>query len=616
MKKTMKKALAILLSMIIAFSFSLTGFAADDDNPGEPYSPLAHFVDGVFGVVHDALFRVLETATRKKDIPDYEEFMSGDNHYYTGTDGKVTGDGWSGGFASQSIIPESWRCDANLKPDPEGYNLYSLHATGGYQTYVKRLYTDQMLNMIILSNGTDSNNNGIDDIIIFANVDGIGITADTCRLMRSNAENALSKYGVVKEDILSFNVSATHCHAALDTQGMSILMILFRVFTKTANLAENNRTLNRAIEKTLCEKSAVCADNAYSSVESGSLYFFETSKVNYTHDKNSSGVKNKNTFSCFLFESQSGEKTLITNIGAHPTGYGAWNNKQMMCADYPSHMTLALNDAGYNIVFTQSAQAAISSPGIAYEEGSQLDIDSNKWVSGHSLTKEDWVERYGQKYADKWYDELEADFESDMKEGYRLAHHIIDASDKKAEVAPVLNIRNSQILLPLDNGLLGWGSISGLLGENVVKMADSESGYGNVVEINYLEIGNDVVILTAPGELSPSLVYGSDPEYTGTNYWNGKTSWTGETWQYDMLENIVRQYTGDEDKTVLVYGITNDALGYMYPDNCTTKSLLAIGIFFRENADGMMNDMMLTTGQRAGSSIMAAYTELVKSVNE
>ena len=30
-------------------------------------------------------------------------------------------------------------------------------------------------------------------------------------------------------------------------------------------------------------------------------------------------------------------------------------------------------------------------------------------------------------------------------------------------------------------------------------------------------------ILTAPGELSPSLVYGTDPDYTGDSLWNGKT---------------------------------------------------------------------------------------------
>ncbi len=145
-------------------------------------------------------------------------------------------------------------------------------------------------------------------------------------------------------------------------------------------------------------------------------------------------------------------------------------------------------------------------------------------------------------------------------------------------------------------------------------MKDSESGYGLFVELNYFEIGNDISVFTAPGELSPGLVYGSDPNYDGNNFWNGELSWSGETWQYDTLENLVREATGDDDRIVLVFGITNDAIGYIYPDNNTTKSLLGIALFFRYNADGMMNDMLLTTGQRAGSSVMDSYIDILETI--
>ena len=472
-----------------------------------------------------------------------------------------------------------------------------------------------MMNMVILSNGSDSNANGIDDVLVFVNVDGVGVSSGTCKGMREKAEETLKAYGVEKDDILSFNISATHCHAALDTQGMSIPVIIVKIFNKALKLSDRERTLSKEMEATLYERVSSCADEAYNNMEKGSLSFFETDPVDGTHDKNNSGVKNKNTFSCFLFEGESGEKTLITNIGAHPTGYSASGNKMMMCPDYPYHMSVALKDAGYNMVFTQSAQAAVSSPGIDCEEGSQLDKDANEWIKQHALTKEDWTERYGKSFADKNYDDLEQEFENDMKNGYRLAHHIIDAADTKIDVAPVLNVKNTQFLLPLDNGLLAWGSISGLLGESVVKTDNSESGYGNVAEVNYIEIGNDIVIMTAPGELSPALVYGSVPEYSGTAFWNGKTSWTGETWGYDCLENLVREYTGDDDKIVLLYGITNDALGYMYPDICTTKSFLGAGMFYKENSNGMLNDMMLTTGRNAASTIMKHFIDVLESVN-
>ncbi|HBL41654.1 MAG TPA: hypothetical protein DDY98_08955 [Ruminococcaceae bacterium] len=371
------------------------------------------------------------------------------------------------------------------------------------------------------------------------------------------------------------------------------------------------RSLNQDMEKSLCARAEACAKAAYNKMEAGTLSFFETGKVSGASDKLKSGVQPKNYFSCFLFEGRSGEKTIISNIGAHPTSYGAWDNNHMLCTDYPYFMALALKEANCNIVFTQSSQACISSPGVDYKEGDETDKDATAWVKAHSLTKEEWVERYGQEYADKWYDSLEEKLNGHMKNGYVLAQFVLKASKAAKVVEPSLNIKNGRTLLSLDNGVMALGSISGLLGENVVQYDKAESGYGLYVETDYLEFGNDIAILTAPGELSPSLVYGSDPNYTGSSLWNGKTSWTGETWKYDTLINTTRKLTGDSDKTVLLMGITNDALGYMFPDNCTTKSLIGTLLFYKENPGDMTNSMLMTVGRNCGSELMEGYTALL-----
>ena len=39
--------------------------------------------------------------------------------------------------------------------------------------------------------------------------------------------------------------------------------------------------------------------------------------------------------------------------------------------------------------------------------------------------------------------------------------------------------------------------------------------------------------------------------------------YTIKDWQYDTLENLVRKATGDPDKAVLLFGITNDAMAYI-----------------------------------------------------
>lgn len=608
--KKMKKILAVVLSLVMASASVVSAFAEDSPaQEGTPYSGLAHVVDGFFGVLHDGIFGAVQLLTRAKGIPTYEEYVSTEHDYfYKGTNGTVEGSGWSGGFAKGSIIPESWRCDADGTPNPNGSCLNKNYGTGGYQTKVSKLYTDQMMNMVILSNGSDSNQNGKKDIIIFANIDGVGATAGTCLEIRKNAEEALKEYGIEADDILSFNISATHCHGALDTQGMNI-PTLFN--NKLNPFTDYDRSLNEDMEKSICSRAFACAKEAYAKMEAGSFAFFETDGLSGANDKLNCGAKTKNYFSCFIFEGESGEKTILSNIGAHPTSYGAWDNNRMMCADYPYFMALALQDAGYNLVFTQSSQASVSGPSVDVKAGDEKDTAASAWVAEKSLTKEEWVEKYGADYADKWYDDLEDSMRGHMKKGYLLAHAIIDASAGAEEIEPTLNIRNTQTVMPLDNGVMALGSISGLLGENVVKYEDAESGYADMVEINYLEIGSNIAILTAPGELSPTMMYGTDPDYTGTALWNGTTSWTGETWQYDTIVNTVRSLTGDSDKTVLLFGITNDELGYMYPDICVPESLLGTLIFYKENPGDMTNCMLMTVGTECGSTLMEAFKKVV-----
>lgn len=612
--KLYRKIFAVLLAVTIAFPFSSQAFALDDSTAGEPYSILAHIVDDIFGLAHDAIFDILMRLTRQESIPTFEEYLAEKNdNFFEGTDGKVSGNGWSGGFAGGSIIPVKWRCNADGKSDPNGMCLKIIRGTGGYQTFVSKLYTDQMLNMAILSCGTDENRNGVEDILIFISVDGVGITAGTCAKIRENIRKSLNNSGVCDGDILSCNVSATHCHAGLDVQGMSIPSLFLN---RLNPFTDYNRSMSKAMEDSICACAASCAEEAYGKIEKGNLYFFETDELDGCTDKLNCGAKTKNIFSCFLFEGISGEKTLLTNIGAHPTSYGAWDNNRMMCTDYPYFMALALRDAGYNLVFTQSSQASVSSPSAPCENGEPKDIEADEWVESRALTREEWVERYGEKYTEKQYDNLENSLEGHMKKGYLLAHFIIESIDKSLNLKPVINIRNTRTLLSLDYGVMAWGSVSGLLGENVVTTPKSETGYGVVVETNYLEFGNQVIVLTAPGELSPALVYGTDPNYEGTALWTGKTSWAGKDWQYDTLKNTVCNKAGNADKKFVLMGITNDELGYMYPDICTPKSLLGTLIFYKENPEDMTNCMLMTVGTSCGSELMEAYTSITESVSE
>ncbi len=629
--KFVKKFLALLLSAVFAFSFGIGAAAETTDNGAEEvYFPLVKVFDDVFGKAHDLIFGLLTKLMTKDNIPSYEEYIAQKHDcIYDGTNGTTQGSGWSAGFAMGSIIPVSWRVNADGEPDPNGMCVNKKYQTGGYQSSASKLYTDQNLSMVILSNGTDGNGNGIDDIIIFVSVDGVGISAGTTKLIRAKTEEALSAYGVEHEDILSINISATHCHLAFDTQGISVATM----FNNRLNpFTDFDRSINQEMEEAIVARAAECAERAYEKKEKGTLSFFETDTIGGANDKLSSGVKRKNYFSCFLFCGESGEKTLISNIGSHPTswlqkkqieGKGREYNTYLMFADYPYFMAMALKDAGYNLVFAQSAQAAIDGPEI--DNGDEEAAE--EWSKRHELTKEDWIELYGEEYAEKWYTTLELGYENKdgvwedgfftyhRKKGYLLADHILKAIETAEPVAPTLFVKNAETCLSLDYGVMSMACVSDLLGENTVKTEKSESGYGVMTETNYIEIGGDIVILTAPGEVSPALLYGTDENYKGNTLWTGKSSWTGEDWEYDTVADMVRKASGDADKTVLMFGITNDAVGYIYADTCMPQSLVATLLFYKEDPKKYMtNCVLLSPGTVCGSDLAEGYSKLLNDI--
>ncbi|MCQ2463777.1 MAG: hypothetical protein MJ177_10340 [Clostridia bacterium] len=567
----------------------------------KPYSRAARITDKALGKAQSGFFRMLTFLMKQKDIPLYENYSSAaSDTFFKGSDGIRNGSGWSAGFACASIIPVLWRCTADGKPDEHGMCLKNAFPTGGYQTFVSKLFTEQKMNTLILSDNARE-----DGFLIFISVDGAGVSSGTCKKMRAAIVEALKSRGVKAESILGCNISATHCHAALDTLGMSVGVLKKDRFKP---YEENGRSVHPEMELTLASRAAQTVLAAFDRMEKGELYFFETGKTSGVNDKLNFGVKVKNTFSCLLFEGESGEKTLLTNIGAHPTSYGAWQKNSMMCADYPYFMSLALRQEGYNLVFTQSAQASVSGPFVSFDESDERYMAAQRLVKERRLSKHDWQRLYGAQYAEKWYDSLSPSLEEHMKKGAMLAQFLISEIDKSNRVAPVLSVRNTESLIPLDFGVMELACTSGLLGTNVVRTQLSHSGYGVMAETNYIEIGDGLVLLTAPGELSPAIAFGTDPNYTGHSLWNGKTSWSGKEWQYDSLADTVYKKTG---KKLILLGITNNELGYIYPDICTPSSLLGTLLFYRENPGDMSNCMLLTPGTVCGSFLTEQYIKLL-----
>ena len=604
--KALKKAIAIILSVTMVTVTSVGAFAADGK---EGYGVLEHAVDSVFGVVQDGLFAILTAINIRFDLKNAKDYKVGEGEYfYPGTDGKVSGTGWKAGLADNSVIPEKWRCDAEGNPDPEGWCLDKMHCGGGYQAEIDKIYSGQNVNVLVLSNGSDSNGNGKEDIIIMISVDGVGITSVTCRDIRKGVEEKLSRYGITHGDILSCTVSATHCHAGLDIQGMywkRILSVLAMNLFKRFIPGQYMLTLEEDMHDTLVDKASDAVDRAFAGMENGSLSFFTTDEAQGVRDKFHSGAKTQNKFSSFIFESESGKKTIVSNIGAHPVSANAQSTHMTDC-DYPYYMKLAMKDAGYDFMFIQGSQAGVSTA------DAEIGRDAEEWAASKALTRDEWVERYGEEVTAELYEGCEPGFGDMYKKGYALAHFVIDAANAKTAVEPVVNIKTTEILLDCDFGLMEVGAATGVLGFNGVRSSSAKSGYGIMVELGCIELGEDVAFITVPGELAPACVYGTKEGYDESTLWTGPQSWSGKDWEYRTLEDMVKEASGDENKQVLVMGLTNDAIGYNLPDTITTKGILTPLLIY--NGDGgneVSNSMLMTVSCHSASDIIKGFGELL-----
>ncbi|MBQ8027441.1 MAG: hypothetical protein IJ261_04920, partial [Clostridia bacterium] len=186
------------------------------------------------------------------------------------------------------------------------------------------------------------------------------------------------------------------------------------------------------------------------------------------------------------------------------------------------------------------------------------------------------------------------------------ARLIIEAEKNATPVDPMINVKMAELTVPLEYGLLELGAVSDLLGTTTVHDSSSPSGYSIITEVGYLEFGTDIVMLTVPGELVPQLVYGNVVDKT--------EAYLGTDWELDCTANII-----GEDKTVLVMGLCNDAIGYIVPDN-DYAPFVADSIWDSDLGKKLFGEPhrhyeeMLSTGSKAGSSVIGALNKLVEEV--
>ncbi|MBQ5824461.1 MAG: hypothetical protein IIW48_06590 [Clostridia bacterium] len=579
MTKTKKSFISLLLTVILISSMGTCAFAADAQ-PADNSAII--FTTNVINTVINGAFSLLSSAFPKSGIPTAENYES--ENFYEGTevfiDEPASGAKWSLGFGSESIVP------ADLADGSKEYY------TGGYFTQkINSVFDDQRVHAIALNDGSGRGT------AVFATIDGIGVCNADIRAIRALAEEKLDKLGI-DSDIIAININATHCHTVPDTQGFGLSLIPKIFHNIAANLPFINpiRSIDSTVLEVMVNGAADAIVEAYTGMETGSLYYFETAGIgkdeetgaypedeySYLRNKRYDTEGYQHFFACFKFvpDNESSDLTIFANIGAHPTTINRATSK--LSADFPAYIEEEINSNGMNFMFIQGAQSPIS-------------------VKKDSIKTPDILDRIN---AEINADPSLEDYRAAKMLGYEFARLILEAQDSATVVEPVLNVRMSECKVKLDTGLIQLGAAAQLLGTTTVLDPESESGYSVITEVGYVELGTDIVLLTVPGELVPQLVYG--------NVVDASEAYLGTDWEIECPADLI-----GEDKTVLVMGLCNDAIGYIIPDN-DFAPFIADSLWNTDMGEKLFGEYhrhyeeMLTAGSTSASTIMNAINALIE----
>lgn len=370
---------------------------------------------------------------------------------------------------------------------------------------------------------------------------GRGATAfawiDAVGLMNEDVKLIREKLSDITE-LVSINVGVTHTHSAVDTQGI------------WGTIPETGR--NQEYMDALVEKTADAIRTAYETRSEGELYYGEKHCPEYFTD----GRANKSYDEYihllrFVPDDASRREIYISNFGAHPVNVD-WDVHDIS-ADFPYYVEKSVNEkCDADFIFIQGAIGGA----IHCNRGASNGIDQSK----------DGFER--------------------MKDySVKVADVLGELAETAEEVPAILNVTHAQVELSVDNFIFRLVERTKLC--NVTGY--SENGKIKLTtEIGYAEIGDSIKILMMPGEIFPEVVYGgflsADKAYNGTEY------------PYAALNTHF-----DEDDSVLTFGLCNDAVGYIVPDNDYCSSL----------TDDAHSQEMVSVGPTAASSISKAFEELL-----
>lgn len=533
-----KKLTAIILSVALIFSaaFCIPSSAATEVT-SQFERGFYRFVDNLLDALVNGISALI---AEPRDWVAKKNYVS--ENFYEGMEPEefisVPGANakWSLGYANASI--------QTGKELEEGHYVGGSLAIG--DKFATEIRDDQKVRTIAVSDGRG--------ITIFSAIDTYGMSSTDVRGIRAAFEKEAASMNL---DITSINISALHQHSCVDTFGLNgnLINALFTSSVRNMLGLELPNGQNKDFMDNLYKVTVKSMIDAVTNMKEGQLYYGYGDATNYIYDKRSPMVYDTKLHRLSFVPDDGSAETWLLNAPIHCVGNGAAGT--LITGDYPYFMEKYINEnAGANVFYVLGAELAMTA-----EHDYLPEID----------TTTDIYKEYGEGYARiKLFGEELA----------KLACSIKNTEN----VAPILNIRLSEVFVPVDNSILKLAAKGGLLTNQIVK---NKGNYEVVTEVGYCELGNNIAISLIPGELAPEIAYG------GAH--TAEETWDGDEWTYTSFADAA------EGRNLIVFGITNDQIGYLLPSNEWHSYLTE-------------NEEIVSTGRMAGAYITEAFLLLFNEV--
>ncbi|MBE6820887.1 MAG: hypothetical protein E7516_07535 [Ruminococcaceae bacterium] len=522
----------------------------------------------------------------KFDIDKYENFYEGTETFIDEPQGEKV---WSLGYGKASVLPDDF-----------GEKQY---AKGAYIPYIfgNDMYTDEdgnkedlMVRAVVMNDGSGRGN------VLFIALDAMGFANADVRQVRAGLKELAEKYNIV-----SINVSCTHIHTGIDSQGVwtdPIGCIINNSFSKITRHVKYG--VERSFIEAVVEGSKQAVQDALDDMTQGKLYYSSINGEDYVYDRTAPISLNPNIYK-LEFKPFAADKTptIIATFGCHPESASYdWANAdpektlsfdKKFTPDFIWSAEMIMNDAGYNFIFIQGNVSTVTSerhltgdgvdefPGNAHYTSIRYGYEIAYILLGMNMTE---TERM--KLNEDTGDRLDI-AKYNGQERYSVWYEGLETVEAK-EVKPVLNIKHKQFTVQIDNNiivLLGKTSVA----DNFV-LKDNFGRYYTVSEVGYLEIGDEMKVYMSPGETFGEIVYG------------GKGAEGFEL-------APVREYTGEE---IIVMDLMNDAAGYV----ANPANYCLAGIQYNENSGEYDSDTwcLISYGKGAAPKFIGSFYEIYDSV--